>query len=469
MVMFDLRKTKLGTALLGAAVMDDVVAFVFAKVISVLGSSSSPSSSSSSSSSLGPELGRTLGVTVGLALFLPLFCLYILRPAYGYVAAPHRLAKLQRAYIAGTREDGMAGLTVGMVLVFMALLCAASWGGTSALYGAYLAGLVLSYLGALRSKCTGQGVQSGIEQNVEAEGSRSGSSAGSDAHPDSTDTLQSTLPTGHTGVTASVAKPSSNPAPLTPAHHTTTNLDQSTDQQPGQAENPFEAAFHTYLSPLLFRFLAPLFFASIGYSIPFLSLWRGEIVWKGVVDGLMMVFAKLACGVWVVVGSAYGRGRRQRQKQGQGQGQGKVRMGVRDLGEGGEGRAGGGGIVGSEQERARALGTPMGRRILPGRHGSVISPPGDSAQSPGVMPDQTEASIRASAALASGDDAWAEKGIKGGIVLGLGMVARGEIGLLYVSAFLSPHYYLLSCARVDRHDAVGSAQCGPHGQKVELQ
>ncbi|KAF2824118.1 Sodium/hydrogen exchanger [Ophiobolus disseminans] len=49
--------------------------------------------------------------------------------------------------------------------------------------------------------------------------------------------------------------------------------------------------------------LEPLFFASIGFAIPFLDLWTGEAIWKGVVYTLLMLFAKLVVGVWLPIWS----------------------------------------------------------------------------------------------------------------------------------------------------------------------
>ncbi|KAI1533491.1 KefB Kef-type K+ transport systems membrane component [Pyrenophora tritici-repentis] len=45
--------------------------------------------------------------------------------------------------------------------------------------------------------------------------------------------------------------------------------------------------------------LAPLFFASIGFAIPFLDLWTGEAIWKGVVYTLLMLAGKAIVGLWI--------------------------------------------------------------------------------------------------------------------------------------------------------------------------
>ena len=39
--------------------------------------------------------------------------------------------------------------------------------------------------------------------------------------------------------------------------------------------------------------MEPLFFASIGFAIPFVDLWTGERIWKGIVYTLLMALAKV--------------------------------------------------------------------------------------------------------------------------------------------------------------------------------
>ncbi|PSR72888.1 hypothetical protein PHLCEN_2v11255 [Hermanssonia centrifuga] len=66
----------------------------------------------------------------------------------------------------------------------------------------------------------------------------------------------------------------------------------------------FEETYKRIITPLQQYILAPLFFASIGYAIPFLSLWKPSILWRGVVYAALMCLAKLAVGfpiaIWTV-------------------------------------------------------------------------------------------------------------------------------------------------------------------------
>ena len=63
----------------------------------------------------------------------------------------------------------------------------------------------------------------------------------------------------------------------------------------------FVHTFECYLIDALNYVLAPLFFASIGFAVPFLSLWTGEAIWKGVVFTLMMLLGKVLVGSWIVI------------------------------------------------------------------------------------------------------------------------------------------------------------------------
>lgn len=55
----------------------------------------------------------------------------------------------------------------------------------------------------------------------------------------------------------------------------------------------FEHSFERYLGGAQRYILQPLFFASIGFAIPFGSLWTGEAIWKGVVATILMVIGKV--------------------------------------------------------------------------------------------------------------------------------------------------------------------------------
>ena len=64
--------------------------------------------------------------------------------------------------------------------------------------------------------------------------------------------------------------------------------EQNEDKSP-----TFVHTFQLYCSDVQRYLMEPLFFASIGFAIPFLDLWTGETVWKGIVYSLLMLFAKV--------------------------------------------------------------------------------------------------------------------------------------------------------------------------------
>jgi Kef-type K+ transport system membrane component KefB len=60
--------------------------------------------------------------------------------------------------------------------------------------------------------------------------------------------------------------------------------------------------------------LEPLFFASIGFAIPFLDLWTGKAIWRGIVYTLLMLFCKLIVGVWIPIWSVIQHDQKEVQK-----------------------------------------------------------------------------------------------------------------------------------------------------------
>lgn len=62
----------------------------------------------------------------------------------------------------------------------------------------------------------------------------------------------------------------------------------------GSAVDPtFHGTFETFISGPLAFVLEPLFFASIGFAIPFKRLWTGTVVWRGIALSVLMVIGKV--------------------------------------------------------------------------------------------------------------------------------------------------------------------------------
>ncbi|KAM0283992.1 hypothetical protein ACHAQH_002187 [Verticillium albo-atrum] len=63
----------------------------------------------------------------------------------------------------------------------------------------------------------------------------------------------------------------------------------------------FVHTFEKYFLGAQTYILQPMFFASIGFAIPFKKLWTGEAIWRGVVFTLLMLAGKLVVGAIVPV------------------------------------------------------------------------------------------------------------------------------------------------------------------------
>lgn len=75
---------------------------------------------------------------------------------------------------------------------------------------------------------------------------------------------------------------------------------KSTDQAVDEKQFPmFSRTFEMYLADVQRFVLQPLFFASIGFAIPFLEMWAGEVIWKGIVFSILMVLGKLIVGLCI--------------------------------------------------------------------------------------------------------------------------------------------------------------------------
>ncbi|KAK7687090.1 hypothetical protein QCA50_009591 [Cerrena zonata] len=63
----------------------------------------------------------------------------------------------------------------------------------------------------------------------------------------------------------------------------------------------FEGAFSRMVGPIQQYLMTPLFFASIGFAIPFVALWDPKVLWRGTLYSLAMGAGKLAAGIPIIV------------------------------------------------------------------------------------------------------------------------------------------------------------------------
>lgn len=69
-----------------------------------------------------------------------------------------------------------------------------------------------------------------------------------------------------------------------------------------QDENPWTGArvYEHYFAPPARRILVPFFFASIGFSIPITQLFNPVTLWRGLVYTLLMALGKFMTGLWLL-------------------------------------------------------------------------------------------------------------------------------------------------------------------------
>ncbi|KAI5477045.1 solute:hydrogen antiporter [Pseudohyphozyma bogoriensis] len=191
------QATRVGATLLGAALIDDVIALVLLAVITRLGESGTVAG-------LGWTIGRPVLASILLAVVGPALAFVVARPVY---------QRYLERRVNGAGPN--AQLAIG-VLVLSGFLATSYYAGTTMLLGAFLAGVFLYAL------------------------------------------------------------------PSTPT-------------------SPFKHAYEHMIAPLQAHIFAPIFFASIGFTIPFLSLWTGRIIWRGIVYSILMALGKLLAGVTLVL------------------------------------------------------------------------------------------------------------------------------------------------------------------------
>ncbi|KAI0366247.1 hypothetical protein BV20DRAFT_972131 [Pilatotrama ljubarskyi] len=248
-----LQQSRIATVLISAAIIDDVVGLVIAAVIPALAALDSDSSKSDSGS-LAWTIIRPLLSSLLIAAIAPVISRFVLRPLFwsrevGELwCAPARLdkpwgvslfAKVGNGW--GTEAHADAVKLFLIVCAVSAMAAISKYTGTSVLYGAYVAGLVLTYI-------------------------------------------------------------SQPPPPGQASPNVAVRLTNNDCQHEERIDAlSFEATFARTLGPLQNHLLLPLFFASIGFAIPFLNLWKPIIIWRGIVYSLLMCLAKLAVGLPILL------------------------------------------------------------------------------------------------------------------------------------------------------------------------
>lgn len=151
-----LSATRLGVVLTSAAMMDDVVGLIMVQVISNLGSSSSSFDA--------VTVIRPVFVSLAFAILLPLACRFIVLPATRFVAAKREICP--KSAFSKLMERELTALVVH-TCTLVATVAGATYAGSSALLGAYIAGAMVSWWDVEGSHPRGQ--TGSLEPQQEAE------------------------------------------------------------------------------------------------------------------------------------------------------------------------------------------------------------------------------------------------------------------------------------------------------------
>ncbi|KFY19330.1 hypothetical protein V493_08013 [Pseudogymnoascus sp. VKM F-4281 (FW-2241)] len=264
-----LSTTRLGTVLSSAAMMDDVVGLVMVQVISNIGVNSD--------SFTAVTVVRPLAVSFGLAIAVPLACRLVAQPLTTWLNGARKLTP------DGALNKLFKATHTGFIihtLVLLALVTGATYAGTSNLFAAYLAGASISWwdsevphLNSIAKSCSPESPSSPVEHGRSANGSESPRLYSRDEVGPST---EGEITEGETIL----------------------------NEQSDPVASSGIAVYHRYYATSVQRVLQPFFFveptASIGFAIPITDMFSGSVVWRGIVYTILMLFAKLVTGLWLV-------------------------------------------------------------------------------------------------------------------------------------------------------------------------
>jgi Kef-type K+ transport system membrane component KefB len=238
-----LTTSRLGVVLTSAAMMDDVVGLVMVQVISELGGSAFTATT----------VIRPVFVSIAFAIMVPVCCWLVITPlTLRYQAWSLK----QSGHLQKMLSQPGTPLILHLLILF-GMVAAGSYAGTSNLFTAYLAGVAISWWDVLHTPSD----VSSAEQST----------------PDT-----QSEPAVRSSATPGVLK------------------DMASRGDIDLAPRSGMAIYEHYLQQAVNRILKPLFFASVGFSIPIRNMFNGPVVWRGIVYTSLMLLGKLACGLWLI-------------------------------------------------------------------------------------------------------------------------------------------------------------------------
>ncbi|KAL7958488.1 Sodium/hydrogen exchanger family domain-containing protein [Trichoderma compactum] len=238
--------SRLGVVLTSAAMMDDVVGLVMVQIISNLGSSGAEISAAT--------IVRPLLVSIAFAACAPLICVFMAKPFTLWLNSwrmKHPLRHVNQLF----NKRGTPWVIHTSILV--GCITGSTYAGTSNLFAAYIAGAAISWW----------------DSEI--------------PHPANEKTASETSP------------PAQDQASGQPGTDNAMIFEHAVSEPKRPDTSGMTTFERHYLQPLE-RILKPFFFASIGFSIPITEMFKGSIVWKGVVYTALMMVGKLLCGAWLL-------------------------------------------------------------------------------------------------------------------------------------------------------------------------
>jgi len=285
-----LSDSRLGVVLSSAAMMDDVVGLIMVKVISVLGESSSSFNA--------VTVVRPLLVSMAFAILLPLICIYIVKPLTLHGGRMLKNSGNARLQAISTAQGTLFVLHTAVLLV---MVTGSTYAGTSNLFAAYLSGLIATWWSDLFTDIK--------QSDQQTSHPNSRSHEPQDMVPENVD--DGFLPIRAPTVANDEPDKAAADGPAAD-NRTTAVVPDSTGKLGADlaaasdhttaTESPTSATeiHEHYYAPTVQSILKPFFFASIGFSIPITQMFAGGIVWRGFVYAVLMIIGKMVCGVCLI-------------------------------------------------------------------------------------------------------------------------------------------------------------------------
>ncbi|KAJ5486303.1 hypothetical protein N7530_000603 [Penicillium desertorum] len=246
-----LTTTRLGTVTTSAAMLDDVVGLVMVQIISNLGGSAASFSAIT--------VVRPVFVSIGFAVGLLLLCAFCLQPVL------KKLLDCKDRFPAFVETAHFAFLAQTCVLV--GIVAGATYSGTSSLFAAYLAGVIVSWFDGLVAEAKTPIPVFQSEDSQEPTRNHQGSTQNS----------------------------KNRDAEETPSRAQSQEIEIPHNDTPTG-----ELIYSAYYKEPVNRILLPLFFASIGFAIPITKMFSGQVIWRGIIYAMLMAIGKMITGLWLV-------------------------------------------------------------------------------------------------------------------------------------------------------------------------